>query len=106
MILLFYYGMIASPSTYLAAVQSGVESSDPPESQEEIDYFPYLTDEEKSRELCPYSMQGVCRYGENCVYMHGDMCDFCGKPALHPTNAELRSDHSNVSANRMKFCFG
>ena len=85
------------PASYLEAAQSGVDSSTPADEPEEIDYFPHLTDEEKAKELCPYAQHGECRYGENCVYLHGDFCDYCGRAALHPVDMELRSQHVGVS---------
>ncbi|KAG8511468.1 WD repeat-containing protein 49, partial [Galemys pyrenaicus] len=33
------------------------------------------------KQLCPYAAVGECRYGENCVYLHGDSCDMCGLQA-------------------------
>ncbi|KAM5328569.1 E3 ubiquitin-protein ligase makorin-1-like [Glossophaga mutica] len=51
--------------------------------------------EEDSRErpLCPYAAVGTCRYGENCMNLHGDICDLCGLQALHPADAAQRSQH-------------
>ncbi|NXS60321.1 MKRN1 ligase, partial [Brachypteracias leptosomus] len=45
------------------------------------------------KELCPYAAVGECRYGENCVYIHGDVCDMCGLQVLHPIDAAQRSQH-------------
>ncbi|NXX91685.1 MKRN1 ligase, partial [Centropus bengalensis] len=45
------------------------------------------------KELCPYAAVGECRYGENCVYIHGDVCDMCGLQVLHPIDAAQRSEH-------------
>ncbi|ELT95839.1 hypothetical protein CAPTEDRAFT_174661 [Capitella teleta] len=44
-------------------------------------------------ELCPYALHGQCRYGEDCAYTHGDVCDLCGRQSLHPTNQALRDQH-------------
>ena len=33
---------------------------------------------ETKKQICPYAAVGECRYGENCVYLHGDACDMCG----------------------------
>ncbi|KAM5188627.1 E3 ubiquitin-protein ligase makorin-1 isoform 2-T2 [Callospermophilus lateralis] len=42
----------------------------------------------------PYcGRMGECRYGENCVYLHGDSCDMCGLQVLHPMDAAQRSQH-------------
>nr|XP_033815656.1 E3 ubiquitin-protein ligase makorin-1 isoform X2 [Geotrypetes seraphini] len=48
---------------------------------------------ESKKELCPYAAVGECRYGENCVYLHGDICDMCGLQVLHPVDAAQRSQH-------------
>ncbi|KOC59312.1 E3 ubiquitin-protein ligase makorin-1 [Habropoda laboriosa] len=46
--------------------------------------------------LCPYALAaGICRK-RNCPYIHGDICDFCNRPALHPHNEELRKKHKNA----------
>ncbi|XP_045384043.1 E3 ubiquitin-protein ligase makorin-1-like [Lemur catta] len=45
------------------------------------------------KQLCPYAAVGDCRYGENCVYLHGYSCDMCGLQVLHPTDAAQRSQH-------------
>ncbi|XP_072254327.1 probable E3 ubiquitin-protein ligase makorin-1, partial [Pyxicephalus adspersus] len=43
--------------------------------------------------LCPYAVVGECRYGVNCMYPHGDLCDMCGLQVLHPTDMAQRSEH-------------
>ncbi|KAM6202881.1 E3 ubiquitin-protein ligase makorin-1 isoform 2-T2 [Rhynchocyon petersi] len=48
---------------------------------------------ESKKQLCPYAAVGECRYGENCVYLHGDSCDMCGLQVLHPVDAAQRSQH-------------
>ncbi|KAM9216189.1 E3 ubiquitin-protein ligase makorin-1 isoform 2-T2 [Dugong dugon] len=48
---------------------------------------------ESKQQLCPYAAVGECRYGENCVYLHGDSCDMCGLQVLHPVDAAQRSQH-------------
>ncbi|KAG9467039.1 hypothetical protein GDO78_015729 [Eleutherodactylus coqui] len=53
-------------------------------------------DPELKKQLCPYATVGECRYGENCVYLHGDPCDMCGLQVLHPTDTSQRSQHIKV----------
>ncbi|XP_007989620.1 putative E3 ubiquitin-protein ligase makorin-4 [Chlorocebus sabaeus] len=64
---------------------------------------------ETKKELCPHAAVGQCRYGENCVYLHGDLCDVCGLQALHPMDAAQRSQHiqSCIEAHEkaMEFSF-
>ncbi|EHH60818.1 hypothetical protein EGM_18690, partial [Macaca fascicularis] len=63
----------------------------------------------ETKELCPYAAVGQCRYGENCVYLHGDSCDMCGLQVLHPMDAAQRSQHiqSCIEAHEkaMEFSF-
>ncbi|CAL8405235.1 unnamed protein product [Arctogadus glacialis] len=50
-------------------------------------------DKERRKQLCPYAAAGECRYGVNCAYLHGDVCDMCGLQVLHPTDNAQRSHH-------------
>ncbi|NWU92751.1 MKRN1 ligase, partial [Upupa epops] len=59
----------------------------------EEEYEKQPVDVEIKKELCPYAAVGECRYGENCVYIHGDVCDMCGLQVLHPIDAAQRSEH-------------
>ena len=57
-----------------------------------------MTAAEAEAELCPFGVNGECRYGEGgCSYVHGDVCELCGKAALHPTHQEQRRQHEFVS---------
>lgn len=53
--------------------------------------------------LCPYAEKdGICEAlvtGRYCPYTHGDLCDLCGMPALHPTNEKQREQHHLVNIN-------
>ncbi|XP_011312505.1 E3 ubiquitin-protein ligase makorin-1 isoform X2 [Fopius arisanus] len=45
--------------------------------------------------LCPYAeANGVCKRLD-CPYFHGDICELCGRAALHPFNKELSQKHTN-----------
>jgi len=44
-------------------------------------------------ELCPFYRVGECRYGDGCVYIHGETCDYCGQAILHPGHESQRRDH-------------
>lgn len=54
-------------------------------------------DKELKKQLCPYAAVGECRYGLNCAYLHGDVCDMCGLQVLHPSDTAQRSQHIKVS---------
>uniref|UniRef100_A0A8D0L349 RING-type E3 ubiquitin transferase n=1 Tax=Sphenodon punctatus TaxID=8508 RepID=A0A8D0L349_SPHPU len=59
----------------------------------EEEYEKQQTNVEMKKQLCPYAAVGECRYGENCVYIHGDVCDMCGLQVLHPVDTAQRSLH-------------
>ncbi|XP_039257609.2 putative E3 ubiquitin-protein ligase makorin-1 [Styela clava] len=46
-----------------------------------------------AEELCPYYLLGECRYGDECVYLHGKLCDMCGLHILHPTDPHEQEKH-------------
>lgn len=43
--------------------------------------------------LCRFAARGECLRGENCAYPHGEICDMCGEPALHPWDPHQQEDH-------------
>ncbi|KAM9468269.1 putative E3 ubiquitin-protein ligase makorin-1 isoform 2-T2 [Clarias gariepinus] len=59
----------------------------------EDEYKKEQTNKELKKQLCPYAAVGECRYGLNCAYLHGDVCDMCGLQALHPSDTAQRSQH-------------
>uniref|UniRef100_A0A8C4GL21 RING-type E3 ubiquitin transferase n=1 Tax=Dicentrarchus labrax TaxID=13489 RepID=A0A8C4GL21_DICLA len=71
-----------------------VESSVP--LIEEFDSDAAPDNKELRKQLCPYAAVGECRYGINCAYLHGDVCDMCGLQVLHPTDNNQRSDHTKA----------
>lgn len=64
---------------------------------EELDSDAAVDKEELRKQLCPYAAVGECRYGINCAYLHGDVCDMCGLQVLHPTDNSQRSQHTKVT---------
>ena len=52
-----------------------------------------VTIEEAESQLCPFSLMEECRYGENCAYVHGLICDMCNQPILHPSHEAQRRSH-------------
>ena len=79
---------VSAPSSYSQAAQRGVEPSD--------DAPLVMPDEDFQFEMCPFAAHGLCRYGDNCAYMHGDICEMCGRAVLHPTDTEQRTKHMQV----------
>ncbi|KAJ8411375.1 hypothetical protein AAFF_G00173810 [Aldrovandia affinis] len=59
----------------------------------EEEYEKEHADKELKKQLCPYAAVGECRYGLNCAYLHGDVCDMCGLQVLHPSDSAQRSQH-------------
>ncbi|XP_066096248.1 probable E3 ubiquitin-protein ligase makorin-3 [Saccopteryx bilineata] len=43
--------------------------------------------------LCRDAALGACFRGDACPYLHGDVCDFCGRETLHPEDAAQRARH-------------
>lgn len=91
-------GARSSPLESLPETSSDINSPSGPDAdtqgtapQEENKEQP--ADPELKKQLCPYATVGECRYGENCVYLHGDPCDMCGLQVLHPTDTSQRSQH-------------
>ena len=48
---------------------------------------------ESSQLLCPFAQVRDCPYGDDCTYLHGDLCDMCGCLCLHPTDLTQRMQH-------------
>ncbi|XP_015245519.1 PREDICTED: E3 ubiquitin-protein ligase makorin-1 [Cyprinodon variegatus] len=71
-----------------------VESSTP--LIEELDSNAGPDGKDLRKQLCPYAAVGECRYGVNCAYLHGDVCDMCGLQALHPSDSAQRSEHTKA----------
>ncbi|XP_036909689.1 probable E3 ubiquitin-protein ligase makorin-3 [Sturnira hondurensis] len=44
-------------------------------------------------QLCRDAAMGQCFRGESCAYLHGEICDLCGRQVLHPMDADQRADH-------------
>lgn len=43
--------------------------------------------------LCNYHMDGTCRYGAGCRYLHGTFCSICQRNVLHPTDNAKAAQH-------------
>ncbi|CAD6197155.1 unnamed protein product [Caenorhabditis auriculariae] len=50
-------------------------------------------EEQAARQLCPYfEMKGECSR-QDCIFVHGDLCEMCSRYSLHPFNENLRHQH-------------
>ena len=90
-----------APTSYSKAAQSGLSIPNVPDNEhgEEYDLLS-LPPEVAAKELCPFAAHGECRYGENCVYMHGDECEWCGRLILDPRDSEQRKKHQEVCTSK------
>ncbi|XP_015171642.1 PREDICTED: probable E3 ubiquitin-protein ligase makorin-1 [Polistes dominula] len=69
----------SKPLTYAQAVSPSGQAFDP-----------------SLQPLCPYAeATGICKR-PNCTYLHGNICELCGRAALHPYNEEFRKKHTNA----------
>lgn len=68
--------------SYSAAAQCGVEFVDE------------LANEEASETLCPFDATlGYCPFIEQCNYLHGLECEYCGNKCLHPFDLTQQQEH-------------
>lgn len=56
-------------------------------------------------QLCPYAAAGMCQFGDQCLYLHGQVCEICGLQVLHPFDPEQRKTHEKVNVMRNKAAF-
>ncbi|KAI9206193.1 uncharacterized protein BJ171DRAFT_499060 [Polychytrium aggregatum] len=50
--------------------------------------------------LCPFAMQGACRYGDKCRYIHGLECPSCGKCVLDPFHSPEQHEEEHIQKCR------
>lgn len=49
------------------------------------------------QDLCPYNDMDECPYQDDCLFVHGDLCNVCRMPRLHPLDLNRRIQHATVS---------
>eukprot|EP00698_Gefionella_okellyi_P025921 TRINITY_DN969_c0_g1_i1.p1 TRINITY_DN969_c0_g1~~TRINITY_DN969_c0_g1_i1.p1 ORF type:complete len:449 (-),score=20.44 TRINITY_DN969_c0_g1_i1:30-1376(-) len=79
-----------SKTSYLSAARTNVKSA-PPLTAAVSAEAPEIANEEKM--LCSFHIQGNCRYGSRCRYVHGVVCDTCHKPVLLPDSSLQNEEH-------------
>ncbi|XP_057702494.1 E3 ubiquitin-protein ligase makorin-2 isoform X2 [Corythoichthys intestinalis] len=82
----------ASPHSYVDAIRTGLEASAPEQAPPQMGgaYRDFT-------QLCPYAAAtGRCFYEGDCPYLHGDRCEVCRLPVLHPHDAEQRRAHEKM----------
>ncbi len=52
--------------------------------------------------LCPFALQGQCRYAEKCKYLHGLQCPHCLKYCLHPNASKEQHEEHEKSCFKKK----
>ncbi|XP_020032751.1 E3 ubiquitin-protein ligase makorin-2 isoform X2 [Castor canadensis] len=72
------------PHSYLDAIRSGLDDVEASSSCS------------SEQQLCPYAAAGECRFGDACVYLHGEVCEICRLRVLHPFDPEQRKAHEKV----------
>ncbi|XP_036708192.1 probable E3 ubiquitin-protein ligase makorin-2 [Balaenoptera musculus] len=72
------------PHSYLEAISSGLDNL-----EASISYS-------SEQQLCPYAAAGECRFGDACVYLHGEVCEICRLQVLHPFDPEHRKAHEKI----------
>ena len=85
---------LQGPTSYLDAAQTGLDTSPSSDLKTDSDS---LNPGQTKQELCPYALQGECRFAERCTYLHGDICDICGKMVLLKGNKEQNEAHQKVN---------
>lgn len=83
---------------FLVPPKSYAEVLNPMAGKKILSSQPHLSPSNKMK-LCPFQEAGECKYGSQCVYIHGDTCDLCGHACLHPQDNEQRKKHINVSSD-------
>lgn len=81
---------LSGPLSYSDAVQTGIPPS--PDAVEQSNHVLNPTDESTS--LCPYAVHGNCPFGGECAYVHGNICEFCGKATLVPSDELQNKKHT------------
>ncbi|KAE8298960.1 putative E3 ubiquitin-protein ligase makorin-2 [Larimichthys crocea] len=109
---------VASPQTYVDAIRTGLDASAPEPGERTMccDWLVVVCDVisltadvvyslkplaqwgayQNLPQLCPYAAAGHCYYGDNCTYLHGDLCEVCGLQVLHPQDPEQRRAHEKM----------
>uniref|UniRef100_A0A2K6UXL2 E3 ubiquitin-protein ligase makorin-2 n=1 Tax=Saimiri boliviensis boliviensis TaxID=39432 RepID=A0A2K6UXL2_SAIBB len=72
------------PTSYLDAIRSGLDDLEASSSYS------------NKQQLCPYAAAGECRFGDACVYLHGEVCEICRLRVLHPFDPEQRKAHEKI----------
>ncbi|XP_025060309.1 probable E3 ubiquitin-protein ligase makorin-2, partial [Alligator sinensis] len=72
------------PHSYLQAICTGLEDPMPGSSSAD------------GQQLCPYAAAGACQFGDQCPYLHGEVCEICGLQVLHPFDQEQRKAHETM----------
>ncbi|XP_071960923.1 probable E3 ubiquitin-protein ligase makorin-1 [Antedon mediterranea] len=76
------------PPSYSAAASSGVDVNS------KVVYLDKsVAIKEFKQLLCPFLLQGYCPDNDMCPYTHGDLCEYCRQPCLHPDQPDLNKEH-------------
>ena len=87
---------ISGPTSYLEAAGAGTENNSPAVVIHEGEDSSIKIPAHGKDVICPFASHGACRFGDSCSYLHGEICDTCDRPVLHPTDEEQRIKHAKV----------
>ena len=60
-------------------------------------------DVDRISQLCPFfEKDASCPFGTECQYVHGEICEICNLPCLHPSNEELRQQHKQECTKQIE----
>ncbi|XP_033745130.1 probable E3 ubiquitin-protein ligase makorin-1 isoform X1 [Pecten maximus] len=91
------YQCSSVPFSYSNAVETNSENPKALIIQEGMDPYADL-----SKLVCPFFAQGHCPYDEECAYIHGDICEICGMPTLHPSDLDQREKHNSECLKQLE----
>ena len=83
------------PRSYVSAARTGVKEAP-------VHVYEVPATMPVSGELCPFYAHGQCHYGDQCQYVHGDVCDMCQMPVLMPHDYDQQARHFQVMSDQCR----
>lgn len=50
----------------------------------------------RKQQLCMFFIEGTCRYGDACKFVHGLVCNLCKRPCLFPDDLHQNEKHAKT----------
>ena len=88
--------------SYSQMASKNISSDNQNNNHNEVDIFEYgLSYEGREGDLlCPFAAVRECPDGEECQYLHGELCELCGCYCLHPSNEMQQQEHKKQCLQR------